>query len=273
MNPCSKSCAECRERNTCEGCAKFAADCPVARCCNEKGHENCSTCTDNASCAVRRSCYSMPNYRREKAEEERIRVERYRELRGNVLKYLRPLFIAALITEVFLLLPTDKIIERLPETRFLFAAVLLILRSLCGFFLIKLGSANEKYKKAGVLTVVYGVASAFITAFTTPVTSTAVSVLAFFAAVLMYVSIWLEYTAHSDILAGVDDTLGDKWTVLFKWRIGATVAGVASPLLVLTVPFLGALVVITAMLALAVTDVMYFVYLNSTIQDFTYEEL
>lgn len=274
MNPCTKNCEDCRERSGCRLCEAYSDNCPIAKCCREKGHENCSTCTDFNICTVRRSCYSMPKYRLEKAEEERIREERYRSLREIVLKYLRPLFVISLITEILSLLPTGTdVIEKTPAMRFPIAAVLLVLRLALGIILVKLGSVNDRYKKAGALTVIYAFASAVITMFRTPQTSDSMSVLALIISVIVYISIYLEYTAHSDIFAGVDDSLGEKWTNLFKWKIAATLTTAAAPILVLFASVLGAIVTLLALLAAVVTDVLYFVYLNSTIRDFTYEEL
>ena len=73
-NCCGKDCESCtvREAEQCPGCRHIAdfGECEIVSCCKDKGHESCSTCTQQTWCPTVQKSISMPKYRREKADAE-----------------------------------------------------------------------------------------------------------------------------------------------------------------------------------------------------------
>lgn len=71
---CLKSCADCGQ---CGGCfvGACAARCGIAKCCKEKNHESCESCTRFDGCRLRMSRDAMP----EKLHEEDRRAEQQRQ--------------------------------------------------------------------------------------------------------------------------------------------------------------------------------------------------
>lgn len=58
---CLKSCSDCG-REGCSGCKTggFAGQCEIARCCKEKNHESCDSCTRSLYCPTRTGRDQMP---------------------------------------------------------------------------------------------------------------------------------------------------------------------------------------------------------------------
>lgn len=71
---CLKSCAECGQCSGCRGSA-YAARCGIAKCCKEKNHESCESCTRFGGCRLRMSRDAMP----EKLHEEDRRAAEQRQ--------------------------------------------------------------------------------------------------------------------------------------------------------------------------------------------------
>lgn len=134
------------------------------------------------------------------------------------------------------------------------------------YILYQLAPVNERYKKAAIfsgIAIVVGI-----------LTQTAnVAVVGLAGSICSLVGIYEEYTAHSDILDGIDNILARKWHSLFNWQIfGGIVLGVlAAPLVVVLA---GVLLfdanIITALVLILVTgfdlilDFVYLKYLKRT---------
>ena len=71
---CLKSCADCGQCGGCPGGA-YAARCGIAKCCREKNHESCESCTRFDGCPLCRSRDAMP----EKLHEEDRRAQELRQ--------------------------------------------------------------------------------------------------------------------------------------------------------------------------------------------------
>lgn len=76
---CGKRCDECPARpgGHCAGCkdgpgSPWSGECEIARCCRNKGHESCGTCTLNGHCALYsgRMGAQRERERRREAEDE-----------------------------------------------------------------------------------------------------------------------------------------------------------------------------------------------------------
>ena len=73
MTYCGKNCESCtwRETQGCSGCetgpgSVYGGDCGIARCCREKGHASCQTCTIGQSgCTKWKGCEAAPAERQQ----------------------------------------------------------------------------------------------------------------------------------------------------------------------------------------------------------------
>ena len=90
---CGKSCINCsvKEELNCPGCMNgpgmpIKGDCPIAACCREKGHNDCSTCSLKLECNKYQSRGMQSEYRKEKiaaAAEETEYIYEYAPVLGK----------------------------------------------------------------------------------------------------------------------------------------------------------------------------------------------
>lgn len=131
----------------------------------------------------------------------------------NVLKWLRLLFyvhIASLVVSVITHIPIFATLA-VWISRLLTVGVIVCL--------FRLAPANIRYRKAAVFrTVLFG--CSVLTAF-----GLAASVFTFAGSICSLISIYQEYTGHSEMMNDLDAKLSGKWHTLFLWQI---VVGVLS---------------------------------------------
>jgi len=135
------------------------------------------------------------------------------------------------------------------------------------YILYQLAPVNERYKKAAIFSgvaIVIGLLTHFMNV--TMVISLAV-------VICSLVGTYQEYTAHSNMLDGIDNILARKWHSLFNWQVfGGLFLGVLlSPIIVLlTVLLLLDANILTAITLVVVTgfdlilDLVYLKYLKRT---------
>ena len=135
------------------------------------------------------------------------------------------------------------------------------------YILYQLAPVNERYKKAAIFSgvaIVIGLLTHFMNI--TMVISLAV-------VICSLVGTYQEYTAHSDMLDGIDNILARKWHSLFNWEVfgGFFVGILVSPIIVLlTILLVVDANILTAIMLVAVTgfdlilDLVYLKYLKRT---------
>ena len=135
-----------------------------------------------------------------------------------------------------------------------------------GLFLLKLAGVNERYRTAGICTLVSIVVS-------TPVTlladgaGWALAVLLPVAAVAL-AGEYQEYIGHAEVLEPVDLELSEKWRRLWKWYIGTFLALFAGIFVALIFAWLGLLVVLASAIGTLVVSILKLVYLWRTARTF-----
>ena len=273
---CGKSCGDCTRKAdlNCSGCKSgpgkwYGGDCKLAKCARDKGHETCETCGLRDRCGTHRSREDMPDdrIRRIAAEEKRKAAI---AKRAPVLgKWLWIMFWLNIPGNIGSLMMNDSTVNVLPG---LFVPGLII-SAICSFIygaiLLKLGSEEDRYRTAGICSLIAGVSSAlaaiinggadgvtWILIFTIP------------AAIVAIVGEYNEYMAHSAVLSGVDNELSEKWEVLWKWYIGLYLGIFGSILLMLIIPVLGAIAVLGTTIGTVVVSILKLVYLYRTAKIF-----
>ena len=270
---CGKTCVECdqKEKLNCPGCKlgpgkQYGGDCELARCCRAKGHQECTTCGHKGNCGTLRSKDHMPEYRIRSIEAEKCRVAAIAKRAPILGKWLGILFWLIIPSTVAAILANETIARAIPSA-FAFGQVLSTFCSFAyGFILVRLTSEEERYRTAGVCKLIGGLIGALIFVFSDS------SILALLAAIptaiFALVGEYNEFMAHATVLTGVDNALSEKWCSLWKWYIGMYGAMLASLLLMVIVPLLGALVAMAALVGILVVSILKLVYLHRTAKIF-----
>lgn len=273
---CGKSCADCaqKEKLNCTGCKngpgrQFGGDCEIAKCVKGKGHETCGTCLFHGTCSKRSNRDPMPDQRLRRIEaEERKKAALAR--RAPVLgKWLWIAFWLIIPSSIASLMTQEAIVEAVPALNLPGQMLSLITGVSHGLIYIKLASEDTRYRTAGICYLIGAGVNVLL-----PLVSESkgsivwMLVLGIPAAVAGLICAYNECMAHSEVLAGVEDELSEKWSRLWKWEIGCLSAMIGSLLIIFLLPTLGALIVLAGAIGVLVVSILKLVYLYRTAKIF-----
>ena len=273
---CGKNCAECskREKLNWQGCMagpgrQFGGDCELAKCVRDKGHETCETCGFKGNCGTLRSRESMPDYRIRKIESEKMRraaIAKRAPVLGKWLWIIFWLVIPSSIGSIMSHETTAKILHGLLMPGQIINAICSLTY---GAILLKLGSEEDRYRTAGICSLIAGVSSA-LAAMINGGSDGATWILIFTipAAIVAIVGEYNEYMAHSAVLSGADNELSEKWEVLWKWYIGLFLGMFGCIIVMLILPILGAIAILGCAIGTVVVSILKLVYLYRTAKIF-----
>lgn len=269
---CGKSCAQCehKEPMKCPGCKvgpgrQFSGDCELAKCARTKGHETCETCSLRGNCGNYRNRQFFPEYRRRKQAAEQAKQAALARRIPILAKWLWLLFWLVIPTSISGLLSNDTVGQVFPAVH-TFGQ---ILNTLCiaayGLILLKLGAEEDGYRTAGICTLVSSGLSLVLSIL--PATTDYLGWTLLFTVPTVIVELiaeCCEYSAHSGILAELDQELSQKWMALWKWFLGTYLGLFGSLFVMVLLPVLGVLVMLAAAIGLLVVSILKMVYLYRT---------
>lgn len=263
---CGKDCQVCsrREELLCPGC-KFGpghpmcGDCDLAGCVRRKGLETCDTCSYRPNCSLMRSREEMPEKRQRKREQEQRRREAIAKKAPILGKGLWILFWLVVPNVIGVLMCIDIVAERFP---WVYTAGVILQNAVTvaySLILLWMGSQVDRYRTAGICGLIaFGIS--FIQAVTDSVGLNMLLRLPGIVMPLVYE--YQEYAAHSDALLGVENTLANRWKVLWRWNLAGYCALVVGVFLVgFFLSLLGALLLLAAAVGMIVLAVLKMVFL------------
>jgi len=276
---CGKSCEQCgwREPHQCLGCQAGpgnvdTGDCPVARCCYEKGHATCSTCGFRIDCRLLREKETMPMQRQTAWEVKVARQQwhaKHAPLLGKWLWIMFWLIIPGFIANV---MKQNSILTWAPWLR-IPGEILGFLCTLAGVFILwQLRNVEVRYRTAAICNLVSGAILLLLNLLPGDETSPVMMALSLVIlipamAVSLYAS-YLTYHAHAAVLHGLHDELAEKWKRLWKWELGLILGLFACLLLLIISGILGLLALLVDAVGLLVVGILRLVYLYKTAQHF-----
>ena len=112
---CGKDCESCalREQLSCSGCRSgpgrtWGTECELARCCQQKGHESCQTCSFAAGCRLFSSRNEQPQYRLQERERSAQRQQEAAQKAEVLGKWLWILFWLMIVVQPVVGLMSDE---------------------------------------------------------------------------------------------------------------------------------------------------------------------
>jgi len=272
---CGKTCAECaqKEEMNCPGCKlgpgrTITGDCPIGRCCREKGHETCSTCSACGHCYNHFNRHQMPQ-RRQKEQQEALEREQAIARKAPFLgKWMWILFWLVVPSTLFSILAEDSITGVGSGVNFWGNLLLCACNLAYGLILLKLSAEEGGFAVAGLCMLVSSLISGILKLCFPAETPSWTLILTLPAAIVSLVGAYMELHAYADTLAGLDEDQAEKWRRLWKWTVGAMAVMFGSLLLVLIAPLLGLLTTLAGAIASVITSVVKLVYLYQTAQTF-----
>lgn len=272
---CGKTCAECAQKEalSCPGCKagpgrQYGGDCDLARCARKKSHETCDTCSLRLNCSTLQWRDRMPDYRRRRMEAEQQRqvaIARRAPVLGKWLWILFWLIIPSTIASVMTEIATEIAPALYIPGQLLNAVVV----TANGVILLILASEEDRYRTAGICSLVSGAVSILI-AVISGIAETApwMLLVSLPLTVVSLVGEYNEFMGHAAVLTGVDNEQSTKWERLWKWFLGMFCGLYGSVVIIMIVPLIGFLLILASAIGLIVVSIAQLVYLYRTAQIF-----
>ena len=256
VNACGKDCTACGEylAEKCSGCGEeTTALCAIARCAEKKCFDKCAECWKNDDCKHLPKKDEMPALRREDLRYAAGRRVWAQENAKTLRLWLTVLGALAVPRGVALLLslPAEAVLPggvtmspRLtaPQMKLLLAAC----HVLYGVVLLLLSRPQEKYRPAGLCILLSGA----VMAAQSYVGEKAALALAAVYLLLCFAGEHYECAAHADTALGIERTLAENWSRIWKWVVAGQIVLLAAWLLMPYVLPLAAMALIALMILL-----------------------
>ena len=270
---CGKNCDDCtfREQLNCPGCRKgpclsWPENCSLARCCRDKGHQTCESCTFRSGCGLLGSRDEEPEKRLRRLEIQEQRRKEMADRAPFLGKWLWLLFWLVIPSVVGSLMTNETVISLLPALelpgRIINTATLIAY----ALILLKLSRENGHYRTSGICSLVVvalGIPTALF-----PEMGPASILLALPSAGAAIAGEYHEYKAHQEITDELDPDLSENWGRLWKWYIGVFLALIGGMLVLLLIPMLGLLILLAAAIGSIVVGIRKLILLYRTAQLF-----
>ena len=262
---CGKSCTECSHylNKDCPGCKdgpghqRYSA-CEIAQCCRTKSLDACHNCGRHGSCNKFKAKESATEARLERYKDEKIEKDLLRVQAPYVGHWLKILFWLCIPSVLSSLMTYDAVVELFP----ILYGPGVVMHAICnvcyGYILMRLASECSEYRIAGICLLIAGAVDFLITS-SLPVNNHWSMMLTVLTSFIAFVGDYNEMSAHDFMLINVDFAQSEKWTKLRKWYTIIFMAHMASIMIVLIIPTVGAILAIIASTAmLLITGLKYF---------------
>lgn len=262
---CGKSCTECphREELDCPGCKSGPGvafgSCAIARCCREKNHADCKTCTSWVGCGLRAGREQEPVIRKKSSEWEAQKKQELQAKAPVLVRWISVLF-WLFIPQIIANLMTDDNVTKVAPALWMPGVLLTMACTLIyGAALWKMQSIDRGYRTAAICNFVVGLGNLvnFVTSNAYLQVFIALGLLA-----LSLASCYVEYNTHAEVLVPTNMPLAQQWRQLWKWNLWCIGGLVLVFVLVLLAPILALLLTLAVAIAVIVLQVLKLVYLR-----------
>ena len=138
----------------------------------------------------------------------------------------------------------------------------------CGLALLKLSSAMDRYRTAGICYLIAGAINIVFSIIPVPAVGSGLAVLVSLVSLVSGIALLIgeyhEYRGHNELLEDVNPALSVKWRILWKWYIGCFIALIGSIVVMFLSPVFGLMVSLTAAVVLVAVLVFKLIYLYRT---------
>lgn len=266
---CGNDCAKCvhKEALNCPGCMagpgrKFQTSCKLAKCCADKGHQTCTTCSHVTSCGTYRHRFEMASDRIREREQAAAFLEQQTQKAGKMEKWLWILFWMFIPAAIGSLMTEDFVVNAVPGLLLPGVVITMVSNLAYAAVLFKLKNVNDRYLTAAgwmaasaLLSGLMGIKDAGWTEFDPGMLLTIPT------AIAGLLGIYQECKAHSEAMLGIDEDLFVQWENYWKWRIGLVAATFACILLIIISKILTLLVLLAVAIGTIVLSILRLVYL------------
>ena len=270
---CGKNCDECtyKEELDCPGCKQgpgntWKGDCKISSCCDDKGHENCETCSMKASCGTLSRKHMIPQERIKDRAADAAKQERIQKKALVLCKWFPILFWLSLAIVIGSFISNDTVVNLFPKFALVINSITLIIQIFYIIILFIISSESDMYKKSAI----YKLAVVVVTAISSIVLlfiddPNGINILITFlmllvAAIVAIYAEYLEYKGHSELLEEAEPNLSEKWDKLIKLYI-ICYAVIAANFILAFIPIIGELIVLAATVGSVIVEISKVVFI------------
>lgn len=259
---CLKSCAECGQ---CGGCraGEYAARCDIVKCCREKNHESCESCTRGNLCSLRSGRDMMPRKLHDQDRREAELRAQYRVRAAILAKWTRLIFWSMIAMNVVGLLVYLK--EAVPVLAWieLVASTVLALVVIYGYFQMR--DASDGFGTVAVLTLI-SLAITTVVSVWMPQESVLRTIILLVSAVLGFFAMKIMTESFRDTLSGISREMSGKWEKQWGlYKIGLYIL-LGAVLACVILGVWGLVVLVGGIGVMIFVDIREYVYLYQTAQ-------
>lgn len=271
---CGKNCDECTYKTelSCSGCQSgpgrvLNGDCKLARCCREKGHEICETCSLKRNCGTWLDKGSIPKQRIERIQEEKEKQALIARRAPFLGKWIWILFWLIVPQVILNFMTGDTMVALIPalekpgEIGQILCAVIRVLilfvlskEQMYYAFAAALGLASSA---VSILEFVFGMEDIYV-----------LIMLAVLQLVIVLVSEYYEYKAHADVVLIADGVISGQWDTYWNWNLYSCIGLIVGIVFLSLIPFIGALLTLASAIGILVAGFKKLVCLYRTAQVF-----
>jgi len=150
---CGKLCEDCQFKDNlqCPGCKTgpgktWMTECELAKCCMDKGHQNCTTCSYSTSCGKLRGRDNEPERRLERRSYEQEKQKKIADKADFLGKWLWILFWLIIPSIISSIMTEENVAERFPALNLPGQVLQVIVLVLYGSILLKISSRMRDIK-------------------------------------------------------------------------------------------------------------------------------
>ena len=264
---CGRDCQTCTKKEAmgCPGCRigpgrMIDGDCELAKCCRNKGHKTCATCTSNRRCWMynNRANAAEERLKRRQNEENRLidLAHNAKEMKGW-FQWLFWLSLANLLGTTL----THELLKDVFSITYI-PGVILQLGSKVAYFvlLFMMAKQEDTYGKAGISLLIATVVSGIVSLMGEGGKALSL-LLALPLAAAEVVAVYYEFNAHAALFEEVDTEICENWLLLWKLFLITYCATIGGVFLAVISPALAAIVMLIGALGLAIVGILRLVLL------------
>ena len=233
---CMKSCTECA-REGCPGCraGAFAQQCEIVRCCREKMHESCGTCSGGIYCPTRNIRNRMPEEAISIQRREAEQAERARRNAQGMCKWVSLIFWSMIASIAVSLLGFAEDLVAAMRWVDLVGSMVTTVMVFAGYYFLQ--EVDDRFGTVAWLWLMSGWITALMSAFAPEESAltTVVDLVMFVPAVIL---VKMKSETFRDVLTNMSLELSEKWEKqwkLYKISLLLSVCGIV----ILLIPVIG----------------------------------
>lgn len=259
-NYCGKRCDVCDRMTAgvCSGCVSQCeqrGNCAIADCCREHNHRVCSGCVAAAGCQLLAQRAEVPQIRDRKEEKARMDEVTRRSRAAILSKYVWLLFWLPVVQSVCSLLDGDAMAP-ISAVQLFFTVADFLAVFAHGFLLLRLGSLERGFQKAGLCMLLFGICGVIQLFIDENALKLIIALPTIGGMVAELYCVYYEFLSFSKVVDVFDGDLSRLWLTTAKVYIPVLIIALFGIVISLVAARLGVVILYISVIVLFVASIL-----------------